>query len=189
LVLAGSPLFAGPAVLVALWVWGRPDQRGGLLAVTCATLIGLGINQALGAMWFEPRPFMVPIGHTLLAHPPDNSFPSDHATFLWALGAGLIATGAARRTGAVVCLYGGSVAWARVYLGMHFPIDMLASAGVGAASGGIAVVLRPLIAVAVLPTADRLYEATVVFLHLPAAVIPRGPGPGRIDGTPPFTSR
>ncbi len=170
---AGSPAIVAPAVLVVFWVWGRPDRRGPLLAVAGGVLIGLGINWGLGLLWFEPRPFMVGLGHTLLAHSPDNSFPSDHATFIWALGAGLIATGAARRTGVVVCLYGVSVAWARVFLGVHFPIDMLASAGVGAVSGGIAVAIRPVVVIRVLPAADRLYEGAVAILHLPPVLIPR----------------
>ncbi len=173
LLIAGSPVVVAPALLIVLWVWGRPDRRGGLLAVAGGMVIGLCINFGLGLIWFEPRPFMVGLGHTLLAHAPDNSFPSDHVTFTWALGAGLIATGAARRTGVVVCLYGVSVAWARVFLGVHFPIDMLASAGVGAVSGGIAVATRPWVAVTVLPVADRLYEGTVAILHLPPVLVPR----------------
>jgi hypothetical protein len=40
----------------------------------------------------------------------------------------------------------------------------------------------------VLPTADRLYEARVVFLHVAAAVIQRRRGPRRLERAPPFTS-
>lgn len=96
-VIAYAPVLVGPALLVVLGVWGEPTRRGGLLAVTGATLVGLGINQLLGALYFEPRPFMIGLGRTLLYHPPDNSFPSDHATFIWSLGIGLIVTGAALR--------------------------------------------------------------------------------------------
>ena len=81
-----------------------------------------------------------------------------------------------------MCLYGASVAWARVFLGVHFPVDMLASLAVGAVSGGIAVAIRPVVAVTVLPVADALYEGTVALLHLPPALIPRGRGPAGPPG-------
>src|SRR4051794_28723223 len=90
ILLANSPVVVGPAVLTSLWIWGPSSRRGGLLAVAGAMLISQGINQEIGLFVFEPRPFMVPVGHTLLAHVPDSGFPSDHATFVWTLAAGLI---------------------------------------------------------------------------------------------------
>ena len=173
LLLANSPVVVGPATLVILWIWGRPSQRGGLLAVTGGMLIALGINQVLGMLYFEPRPFMIGLGHTLLPHPPDNSFPSDHATFVWALGIGLIATRATPRIGGVVSVYGLSVAWSRVFVGVHFPLDMLVSAAVGLVGGEFAAVVRPMVATWVLPPAERLYEGTLTLLHVPHALLPR----------------
>ncbi|MGH7153559.1 MAG: undecaprenyl-diphosphatase [Acetobacteraceae bacterium] len=172
-ILARTPFIVGPAILIVLWVWGPPSHRGALLAVVGATAAGLGINVLIGLVWFEPRPFMIGVGHTLLRHAADNSFPSDHATFVWSLGAGLIATRAAPRWGAAVCLYGVGVAWSRVFLGVHFPDDMAASALVALVSGGIARWAAPLPARWLLPYADDLYEATLRGLHLPPALIPR----------------
>ena len=124
--LAGLPPALAPALLVWLWV-RRPDhRRAGLLAVLLGALFGQLANLALGALWFEPRPFMAGLGHTLLDHAADNGFPSDHATLMFALGSGLALTGAARGAGLAVCLLGLGVGWARVYLGVHFPIDVLA---------------------------------------------------------------
>lgn len=62
LLLANSPVVVGPATLVILWIWGRLSYRGGLLAVTGGMLIALGINQVLGMLYFEPRPFMIGLG-------------------------------------------------------------------------------------------------------------------------------
>ena len=171
--LAESPVVVAPLLLVALWIWGRPAHRGALLAVAGAMLVGQGINQILGLLWFEPRPFMVPIGHTLAAHVADNSFPSDHATFVWALGAGLWLSGAAPRWGRAVCLYGLAVAWSRVWLGVHFPDDMLISALVGAVSGGLAHMACPAADIWVRPFVERIYEGALPLLRLPAALIPR----------------
>jgi len=171
--LAGSPVIVAPSLLVALWIWGVPARRGALLAVAGALLVGQGFNQLLGLLWFEPRPFMIPVGHTLIAHTADNGFPSDHATLVWTLGAGLLLTGTTPRWGIAVCLYGGAVAWSRIWLGIHFPVDMLTSALVGAASGSIGRVGRPVIDVWALPPVNRVYEAALPLLRLPAALIPR----------------
>lgn len=172
-VLADSPVAVAPLLLIGLWVWGVPSRRGALLAVAGAMLVGQGVNQMLGLLWFEPRPFMVPVGHALMAHAPDNGFPSDHATLVWTLGAGLLLSGAAPRWGAVVCLYGVAVAWSRIWLGVHFPDDMLASALVGAAAGGLARAGHPLVDAWALPFADRAYEGALPLLRLPPALIPR----------------
>ncbi len=171
--LASSPAAVAPLLLVGLWVWGVPSRRGALLGVAVATVAAQGVNMTLGLLWFDPRPFMVPIGHTLVAHVADNGFPSDHATLVWTLGAGLWLTGAAPRWGAAVCLYGAAVAWSRVWLGVHFPVDMLASGMVGVLLGGCARAVRPGIDRLLLPLADRAYERAVRSMRLPASLVPR----------------
>lgn len=171
--IAGSPVIIAPLLLVWLWVRHPDQQRAGLLAVALSVLVGQGINLVLGALWFEPRPFMVGIGNTLVVHIADNGFPSDHSTLMFALGTGLILTRAARIAGLFVCMIGLGVAWARVYLGVHFPIDVLTGILVGAAAGWLACRLEPSIARYFLPWAERLYEFLLATLRLPAVVFPR----------------
>lgn len=172
--LAASPVIIAPALLTWLWV-RRPDQRrAALLAVALGALAGQCANLLLGMIWFEPRPFMAGIGHTLVVHAADNGFPSDHSTLMFALGTGLILTGAARAAGVVVCLLGLGVAWARVYLGVHFPIDVLTGIPVGFAVGVVAWRIEPLVRRHVLPPAQSLYDGALIALRLPAAVFPRG---------------
>ena len=171
--LAGLPPVLAPALLVWLWV-RRPDhRRAGLLAVLLGALFGQLANLALGALWFEPRPFMAGLGHTLLDHAADNGFPSDHATLMFALGSGLALTGAARGAGLAVCLLGLSVGWARVYLGVHFPIDVLAGIPIGFAAGIAAWRIEPLLLRHALPPAQGLYGVALEALRLPPGVFPR----------------
>ncbi len=171
--LANDVVFPVMALLVGLWVWGCVSGRAGLLATVGATLVDLGINQGLGWLWFEPRPFMAHLGHTLIAHAADNSFPSDHATFLWTIGFSLIATGTFPRWGLAVALSGFAVAWARIYVGVHFPVDMLASFLVAAVGAAIAASLQAPLRRLLLPWATRLYVAILQLLRLPPHLFPR----------------
>ena len=171
--LADSPMIVVPMLLVGLWIWGVPDQRGALLAIAGTTVLAQGANVALGLVWFEPRPFMVPVGRTLIAHVADNGFPSDHATLVWTLGAGLLLTKAAPRWGVVVCLYGGAVAWSRIWLGVHFPDDMVVSAFVGVTMGSLARAVRPSVSRSILPVVDMAYEGVLSMTRMPPALIPR----------------
>jgi undecaprenyl-diphosphatase len=174
---AQALVFVALAVAAGFWIWGNPSRRGALLAVAIAAAVALGVNQLLGLFWFEPRPFMIGLGHTLLAHVPENSFPSDHATLVWTLGAGLIMTGATAPGGIVVTAIGLTIAWARIYLGLHFPIDMATSALVAACGGAFARVLQSPTERWLLPVAEAIYERALRMLGLPAAVFPRRAGP------------
>lgn len=171
--LAGLPPVLAPVLLGWLWV-RRPDQRrAGLIAVTIGAVMGQVANLGLGMLWFDPRPFMVGIGHSFLAHAADNGFPSDHSTLMFALGTGLMLTGAARTLGAVVCLLGFGVAWARVYLGVHFPVDVLVGIPVGLAAGSLAWSLEPVVRRRALAPAQALYDKAADLLRLPSQVFPR----------------
>jgi len=76
---------------------------------------------------------------------------------------------------ALVCLCGLLVAWARIYLGLHFPIDMAASLLVGLAGGGVARAALPASERWLHPVAHHTYEAALRSLRLPPALFPRSP--------------
>lgn len=115
------------AMLGLVWFVAGNEVRRSLMAGGVSLAIGLAVNFAIAAVIYVPRPFEAGFGHTFLAHAPETSFPSDHATFLWSLGLGLLVTRRLRWLGFIVSLVGAATAWARVYLGVHFPLDMLAS--------------------------------------------------------------
>ena len=171
--LADTPPFAAPLLVVALWVWGRPERRGALIAVSAAVIVAQGVNLGLGLVWFDPRPFMVPIGNTLVAHAADNGFPSDHVTLVWTLGVALWLAGGSLRWGGAVCAYGLAVAWARIWLGIHSPEDMLGSAMVGTVMGLVARAITPAVERSLLGVLDRLYEGAIVTVGVPAKLVPR----------------
>ena len=162
-----------PLLLVALWVWGKPTRRTGLAASSIAAALALSTNQIVGLFWFEPRPFMIGLGRTLMAHVPENSFPSDHTTFILTVGFALIATRAAPMWGKAVSVLGVLVAWARIYLGLHFPLDMVASALIACLFGLLAALLVSAVQRWIMPIAERIYEGALDALRLPSRVFPR----------------
>jgi undecaprenyl-diphosphatase len=167
-----------PVLLVALWVWGQPARRSGLVATSIAAALALGANQIVGLFWYEPRPFMVSLGRTLVAHVPENSFPSYHTTFILTIGIALMTTRAAPTWGKVVSVLGVVVAWARIYLGPHFPLDMLASALIASLFGASAALPISVVRRWIMPMADRIYEVALDMLRLPPRIFPRRGGRG-----------
>lgn len=123
-----------PLLLAAGWLWRSQAPRTALVLAALAALTGLAINQVIGLFWFEPRPFALAVGHQFLAHAADSSFPSDHLTVIWSAAFALCASRGWRRAGAGLALLGLPVAWARVYLGVHWPVDMAGAALVSLAS-------------------------------------------------------
>lgn len=114
-----------PLGLLVLWlVSGRARQAA--VGALVATGVALCINGLLGALWFHPRPFMIGLGRQFLPHAPDSSFPSDHATIMLVCAFILIpaAERLSRTLGWLLLVLAIPTAWARVYLGVHWPLDM-----------------------------------------------------------------
>jgi undecaprenyl-diphosphatase len=130
----GIGLFA--ALLVAAFLDGR--HRGDLHRVAtsiwagAAAIVALAVAAGIGGVVGRARPFDVVVGaHVLIARSSDVSFPSDHATAVGAIAVALL-LGRHRRAGLIAA--GGAVvmAFARVYVGVHYPSDVLAGLALGA---------------------------------------------------------
>ncbi len=126
------------AILISYWFLGTLDRRRSLMTAGVALGLGLAVNFSIAFAMYVPRPFELGMGNTLMAHIPETSFPSDHVTFLWSLGFGLLATSPLRGLGVAIAGLGLATAWARIYLGVHFPLDMAASFGISLVSAILA---------------------------------------------------
>jgi undecaprenyl-diphosphatase len=172
-VLANDLIYLVPLLLVGLWVWATSDDRAGLLATSVMAALALFANQVVGQFWYEPRPFMIGLGRTLLNHAPENSFPSDHTTLIVSVGVGLMATAAARRIGVAVIAVGILVGWARVYLGLHFPIDIISSRLIAVLFGAVAAQIEPALRSWIVPSLERIYDRMLDATGLPDSLFPR----------------
>lgn len=116
-----------PAAMVWCWIRGSDEDRRGLLEMLLATLLALAIAQVVNRVWPEPRPFMIHMGYQFLAHDPDPGLPSDHVTVLWSVAfASLLSPRFATWCVPLFAL-GLVVGCSRVFLGIHFPLDIAAA--------------------------------------------------------------
>jgi membrane-associated phospholipid phosphatase len=120
--------------VLALW-WRRPRLFLQVaIADLAAQLISYGLRQWIGRV----RPSDVYASPKPLVHTPhDGSFPSGHATASFACAA-VLAFWAPRGAPAFFLL-AAAIAWSRVYVGVHYPLDVVGGAALGVA---IALALR-----------------------------------------------
>lgn len=123
-ILAKDTLYLMPVLLAALWFYGGDARRRLALKAIVVTIISLGIGGLISLVYAHQRPFVLGIGHTYMLHKPDASFPSHHATIFAAIGFCLLAA-ETRIAGIVVLFLGLLAGWARIYLGVHFPLDIV----------------------------------------------------------------
>ncbi len=129
----GIVLFA--VLLVVAYLDGRQHDDVGAVAgsvwAAAAALIALGIGQVIGGAIDRVRPYAAMSGvHVLIDRTSDFSFPSDHATAAGAVAAGLLLTN--RRWGITAAVLAVVMAFARVYVGAHYPADVIAGLALGA---------------------------------------------------------
>jgi undecaprenyl-diphosphatase len=130
------------------WYWFRKSDtatatrtREHVLCTLCAGIVAISVARMLAlALPFRVRPrfepalqFVVPAGKPidLLAW---SAFPSDHAVMFSALAVGLCFI--SWRTGLIAILYTiFIVCLPRIYLGLHYPTDIVAGLALGALLG------------------------------------------------------
>jgi undecaprenyl-diphosphatase len=156
--LAERLIWLAPGILLLVWLRGNEPTRQLLLEAAAAALLGLLIAQVIGALWPHPRPFAMGLGTNGLVHVANASFPSDHLTLFWSVGFGLLRTARLRPIGVSLGLLGLPMAWARIYLGVHFPMDMVGAALVAACSAWMCSQARGWFMPFIYPGAARLHQ-------------------------------
>ncbi|PZT69162.1 hypothetical protein DN402_18755 [Streptomyces sp. SW4] len=149
-------------VLMVLWCWWSVRRRGGedaaasvaaLVWVPLAAGIAVLVNVPIRGFVERPRPFYTHDGlEVLVAGKNDYSFVSDHATLTMAMGVALFV--ANRKFGLVGILLGLLGGFCRVYMGVHYPTDVIGGFALGTA---VALLLSP-VAMALLTPLTKAIE-------------------------------
>ncbi|GGN25313.1 phosphatase PAP2 family protein [Streptomyces fuscichromogenes] len=136
-------------VLLVVWCWWSVRRRGdGEVAATMAALvwaplaaaIAVLVNVPIRGFVERPRPFLTHQGlDVLVSGKTDYSFVSDHATITMAMGVGLFI--ANRRFGLAGIGLALAEGFCRVYMGVHYPTDVVGGFALGTA---VVLLLSPL---------------------------------------------
>ncbi len=106
----------------------KKEKDKALFAFYSATL-GIIISKTISLFYFHNRPFMDKLGRLLIYHSPDSSFPSDHTTFMFSLAFSFYFFKVPHRNLFFLLAFLGSIA--RVFVGVHYPFDILGGLLVG----------------------------------------------------------
>lgn len=120
-------IIAIPLYLAVLWMTGARRNRLTAIALVLAFAIALLLSTLIGMVVFRPRPFMIGLGHALVEHRPNSSFPSNHG-LAFAVWAAVLFMLRRRAVAWLAVVLGVLVAWSRIYIGIHYPLDMVGAA-------------------------------------------------------------
>nr|BBH86480.1 undecaprenyl-diphosphatase [Thermosporothrix sp. COM3] len=176
-------IFCWPVLLLVLWGLPRRsmqsadeqqaafERRSLVLWVAVACALAYGFNIVIGHLAFEERPFVAMRALVLVHHAADASFPSDHTAWSFAVvGMLLFALPRLFRltlppkrlvflillTGAFLVV-GALVGFSRIFVGVHYPGDILGGICTGLGSARIVTWLRHRL--------ERPTRAIIAFAH------------------------
>jgi undecaprenyl-diphosphatase len=138
------------ALLGAVALLGKKTGRRIALVGLGALAIGFFASEIIKEITMRPRPFLsLDEARLLISAPSSYAFPSGHTTSSFAVASGLL-LGTWRLLGRVPFWAWGSLAlaaaisYSRLYVGVHWPTDVLSGIALGVASGWVA--SRPCVA-------------------------------------------
>lgn len=118
-----------PLLVVALWLWGPHDrvsaQRQLVIKTAMALAVSMSLSWLIGHLFPHDRPFAQNVGYNFLHHAANYSYPSDHGTVAFTFALAFLFWHRIW-SGCALLAIALSIAWSRVYLGIHWPLDMLA---------------------------------------------------------------
>ena len=129
----GGMVWLGLGAVIAI----RRRRLGMFTSVLLAVLLASALaDNVLKPLFQRERPFVTMSGDVIGGRPEDDSFPSGHSSnaFAGALVLSRVATLAAPLWWGLAA----AIAYSRVYLGVHYPLDVVGGALVGVACGILA---------------------------------------------------
>jgi undecaprenyl-diphosphatase len=131
-VLSVYVVYLVPIILVMLWFYSHHSKKVALQAFGSGLLAWFVFSKFISHyLWYRSRPYVANDNlKELIFTRPDYSFPSDHAALLVALTVSVWLSGY-RKLGIGLMIMAIVVGVTRVVAGVHYPLDVLAGAGIG----------------------------------------------------------
>lgn len=124
------------SLLIAVFFFIKfPEKRKLVIFSALSLILTLAVAKILNQFVYNPRPFVVGGFSPLIPHAPDNGFPSDHMLLVSALPAIIVYY--SRRYAILLWILAIIVGISRIYVGVHHPVDIEASAGIAIMMTGL----------------------------------------------------
>jgi undecaprenyl-diphosphatase len=129
----GGSIWIAIAAVMASWV---PRLRAPAWQVVLAVILAQGVvDWGIKPMVGRPRPFIADATSRVVGYQPSTySFPSGHSASSFA-AATVLAFALTRRRAAITWALAVAVASSRIYIGVHYPLDVVVGALVGVLLG------------------------------------------------------
>lgn len=142
-VLAQWLIYLIPVMMVYAWARGDHAARLELQQLLVAMAIALGVAQVVAHVWPQPRPAALHVGVQYLGHDEvDPGLPSEHVTACWSVALAALASRRFSVWAFPLLALGLLVGWSRIYLGAHFPFDVLVALPVALVGAATSIALR-----------------------------------------------
>lgn len=112
------------------FIFGSTRLRSTLFITLAAASVAAVISWLIGYYAYVPRPFVDSVGHLLLAHKDNASFPSNHMMFM-TIFATTFLLARQIKMGLLFGLMALCIGWSRMFLGIHYPADIAGGALIG----------------------------------------------------------
>jgi len=133
----GMPYFF---ILVEVYLYFVAKKKKEAIFAFYSVVISLGISFLISLFYTHNRPFMDNLGTILIHHKPDTSFPSDHTTFLFAIAWSFMLFRVRFWSLFLILAFLGGIT--RVYVGVHYPFDILGGIFIGLVGASIIYIFR-----------------------------------------------
>jgi undecaprenyl-diphosphatase len=129
--------FVGIAAAVCLGLLAYKKEWRPIIYFFVTLVVSFVLLKLMGLLNVDHRPFMDHHLTQLLPHVAGKSFPSDHTTVSTAIAAGILFFTKFKRTGWLLLAAAVLVGFSRIFVGVHYPTDIVGGLFTGLVGGGI----------------------------------------------------
>jgi undecaprenyl-diphosphatase len=129
-------------IIIYLWFVGSIERKKSSFNSGLSVLLGMLTSYVVSIFYYHSRPFVNNLGTQLVEHAPDSSFTSDHTTFIFSISVMLLFNKSTRVLGIALCFLSLISGLSRVFVGVHFPLDILGAILVATFSSVVVFKLR-----------------------------------------------